>query len=380
MVRDFSFAAATAVKLLVALWISLSLTAPVHALGLQVDNPADMAVWRGEREKALELYLSQCDGGDARGCYFFGALRSWMYGEKLHKNTEARRYLSKSCEMGFYWGCRGLQKMISARRVGKEACEQGDSDVCRNLGGLMSLGEGGDADPEFGKALYARADELNATWCQNGVASACHRAAVHIVATSLKQERLALARRLFEIACEGGNPSSCRELATMLRRGEGGVQDNKAARAYDELACGKGTPCKKVPSWFAGIPRPSPSNVEPSFEISPSEALAAIFGTVLLFKMLEDQANAPTTNGAPSCGQEFNIVPASRPCGNSWRSWDKWNGDMWCYSSFRHGNKGATFCTDGKGTWAANGLTSPCNGAEGWCDGVGLGPKPGFLQ
>jgi len=54
-----------------------------------------------------------------------------------------------------------------------------------------------------------------------------------------------------------------------------------------------------------------------------------------------------------------------------------WEAEMWCWTDFLSGS--VTRCRrQGGGTWVKNGMTDPCNGAVGWCDNYGFGPKPGF--
>lgn len=75
----------------------------------------------------------------------------------------------------------------------------------------------------------------------------------------------------------------------------------------------------------------------------------------------------------PKCGQEFNIAPSKKPCGKEWRAQGEWKSKYWCYTdyNFRVGSQeGATFCTNGFGTWDRNGILDPCKGKEGWCSGT----------
>jgi TPR repeat protein len=61
----------------------------------------------------------------------------------------------------------------------------------------------------------------------------------------------------------------------------------------------------------------------------------------------------------------------------------EWKADFWCKTDFSDPdpvNK-PTLCTHRNGgVWDRSAAFDPCSGVDGWCDGYGLGPKPGFLQ
>ncbi|MCA1494956.1 sel1 repeat family protein [Ensifer sp. NBAIM29] len=61
----------------------------------------------------------------------------------------------------------------------------------------------------------------------------------------------------------------------------------------------------------------------------------------------------------------------------------EWKAEFWCYTDFNDPdpvNK-PTWCKNRSGgVWDRSNLFDPCAGVDGWCDGYGLGPKPGFNQ
>jgi len=245
---------------------------------------------------ANALVERACDAKVALGCNAVG--RSLAGGLGVPRDAKrAAGFFRRACDLGYTRGCVNLavlllecepsspkgcaelatlsvdgqpatREVVQARALLERACAT-DVGSCGTLGALL-LSEGGTADPNRGRDLLdkacgggderacynlgvayregkgARVNVDRATRyfemaCQGGVPESCSN-----VATKIRNEptssatELARARSLYERACTGGIASSCRDLGDMWWRGKGGATDATKSRELESRACDLG--------------------------------------------------------------------------------------------------------------------------------------------
>ena len=68
------------------------------------------AYYKGDYQKAAQLYQKACDGGEAFGCAILGT--SYKNGQGVRQNfSTAKQYYGKACDLGLQLGCDDYRKL-----------------------------------------------------------------------------------------------------------------------------------------------------------------------------------------------------------------------------------------------------------------------------
>ena len=68
------------------------------------------AYYKGDYQKAAQLYQKACDGGEAFGCAILGT--SYKNGQGVKQNfSTAKQYYGKACDLGLQLGCDNYRKL-----------------------------------------------------------------------------------------------------------------------------------------------------------------------------------------------------------------------------------------------------------------------------
>ena len=68
------------------------------------------AYYKGDYQKAAQLYQKACDGGEAFGCAILGT--SYKNGQGVKQNfSTAKQYYGKACDLGLQLGCDNYIKL-----------------------------------------------------------------------------------------------------------------------------------------------------------------------------------------------------------------------------------------------------------------------------
>lgn len=208
----------------------------------------------GEQDIALAVEAAEqrCRLGDAWECY--GVLNAYDTGLKDFPAVPARaKALRKAlleesqplCDAGVLDACehtgrylRGLGRKEEGSAILEKTCEEGHPGACSFLKRTLRYGD--EKDQAKAVSLYEKS-------CLKGNADDCFTAAAILHRDHEHREEARIealyveARRLFDVACTGGDSQSCHQLAGLLNSVNGGeVQAEKARAIYDKL-CGQAT-------------------------------------------------------------------------------------------------------------------------------------------
>ena len=68
------------------------------------------AYYKGDYQKAAQLYQKACDGGEAFGCAILGT--SYKNGQGVKQNfSTAKQYYGKACDLGLRLGCGDYRRL-----------------------------------------------------------------------------------------------------------------------------------------------------------------------------------------------------------------------------------------------------------------------------
>lgn len=338
-----------------SLIILASINFPVSSSDIDIGSVYVGGFQPGNLTVERELDEQLCARGDAGGCYRLGVLLRAGNGGPVDKER-ANALFDKACRAGVPHSCYLAGNFKRARELYEQACATGDAHACHRVAYLFLLGgKGGPRDTERAAALFDKA-------CRADVADACDQA---------NPQR---ARQLYERACKSGDAHDCFILALSVQLGEGGPKDMKRARSLFDKACSA-----KVASscaHLADLLRSGGAQDKAQARMYSDKAckLGLKQGCDKLRDMVSKGEGSLLTDtaSAPPCHQEAMIAPSTRPCGKKWRPAGQWKAKYWCYTDFNYKDPltggGATFCTNGRGTWDAIQFVTGCIGEEGWCN------------
>lgn len=250
----------------------------VHACAVQRD------LVQGDRSaaadaRALALFSSSCELGDARACRYLG----WKYaaGEGVPDDGKrAGELYQKACDGEDIEACvnlaqlysegRGLaQDLARAAALFQRACDQASAAGCENLAQAYQAGRGVPADVSRAAALYdqacvlnapiacanlgvfygqglgvpkneTRANELWTKGCRLGAPMACESAAYgQLMGIGVAKDEV-LAAKAFANACERNFLKSCAWLGHLYKAGRGVPLDAARSAAFYKKACSGG--------------------------------------------------------------------------------------------------------------------------------------------
>ena len=68
------------------------------------------AYYKGDYQKAAQLYQKACDGGEAFGCAILGT--SYKNGQGVRQNfSTAKQHYDKACDLGLKLGCGDYRRL-----------------------------------------------------------------------------------------------------------------------------------------------------------------------------------------------------------------------------------------------------------------------------
>jgi TPR repeat protein len=132
-----------------------------------------------------------------------------------------------ACEANKPWACDNLMRVLAA------PCEQGTLGACHDLGVVYDEGQAVPRDPAIARGLWQRA-------CQSGHAESCLRLGLHLMADEASQApELTRAAHAFNAACALKTARGCTQ-AGILRTEGRGPADASAATAHFTQGCDLG--------------------------------------------------------------------------------------------------------------------------------------------
>ncbi|MBX3183563.1 MAG: sel1 repeat family protein [Polyangiaceae bacterium] len=217
-------------------------------------------------EKAYRLRDHACRLGNSGACVLAGAaLASGDGTGRAADQAAAYAIYTKACEAKQAEGClrvgaahhrgEGAEKSpAAALRAFLKACELGNAAGCFNAGTMEEAGEGieaasGDAAPsEAGApkstsdaARYAKATLHYGMACSGGFPSACYNLALVYDRGVITQERPEWAAELYRRGCDAHHPGACGGLGGLLYTGRGIAQDTTRGHELMQDSCAKGS-------------------------------------------------------------------------------------------------------------------------------------------
>ncbi|MEL7106245.1 MAG: tetratricopeptide repeat protein [Pseudomonadota bacterium] len=162
------------------------------------------AAYRLGGERAAQLLMASCEGGDMRGCSFLGLVYNEGVGVEVDQDLAFKSYL--------------------------KACDGGEPISCANIALQFKRGDFGEVD--FGAALayYERP-------CEEGFSGGCTALGADLEQGELPGGDDIRIRALYEKACDGEDMRGCHNLSSFVGRGRGGDFDPDRATALLERAC-----------------------------------------------------------------------------------------------------------------------------------------------
>jgi TPR repeat protein len=201
--------------------------------------------------RAASLFAKACEMGHAEGCLHAAMLQEQSHGAD-GPDVQALILYTMACEGGVTEACAHLsdgggKDEARAAEISAGACEKGDLRACAALAERLEEGRGVETN-------LLRAAELYAKGCDGGNALSCYRLGMLIDAGNgvVKQDK-ARAMTLFKKACaadqvnacvsfhngacNGGDATSCFDLAILYDAGRGVQQDRERALELFSKAC-----------------------------------------------------------------------------------------------------------------------------------------------
>jgi hypothetical protein len=198
-----------------------------------------------DKNKAQSLFREACDKGNGRACSGIG------HQMRLAGDIQgAIPQMNKGCRLGYTRACfyEGALLMKSGKDTGRAyqahqaACVGEDMRGCLAQAGMQISGNGVPPNASQGMALRDRAlKELEAA-CQKKDSDACETIGDYYMGVYDKGAKKPVdAMKYYGDACSHGIDSVCMDLAAIFQKGEPPIPaDQKAAKQFMELACGRG--------------------------------------------------------------------------------------------------------------------------------------------
>ena len=176
-------------------------------------------------DKIFGLFEKACASGEPAGCNNAGAMKSGL-GMVLRKGPRGATVLKLKCVKAFAAGCAGWGKPIDVWPGGSpsleeavsgfdKACEAGLQTACVNLGAFVLIGQGTPKD-------RARAHKLFQDACDAGNPGGCGESAtLAYIGYAEQAPDRAKAFTLMKKACDGGELDACANSNSFLARGAG---------------------------------------------------------------------------------------------------------------------------------------------------------------
>jgi TPR repeat protein len=192
-----------------------------------------------EAKEALGAADTGCNGGDANKCVDLGRI----YGEGKGIDKDPAKSMAayvKACSLKSKDGCRqaAIGEGDDKKRLDHlvALCDLGDADGCIEGAKLADALVASHALPEPKKLADRDAMKLLKKACALGQVVACTARGVGLV-----NDDPAAAVESFGKGCDGGEPTSCMQLAGMYKDGKGmKKKDEKKAKELMKKACTAG--------------------------------------------------------------------------------------------------------------------------------------------
>lgn len=286
--------------------------------------------------RAVDLYSRAAAQGHVGASFALGRLYDSGLGanKDLHRAIELYTVAAKAGHaeaMGWLASAYvGTGDFTWASIWSRRAAELGDPGGTNALGTLYHTGLG-DVEKDFGKAmeLYARAAD----------AGHCH---------------------------------AIMNIGGLYYNGDGVMQDGREAERWFN----KARSCQSDEAGFIAdytdkfLKKIRSGHMPEAEPVGRTPRNGELLAGATAIAVIAAAAAAASTNGPSTSAGE------NPPAG-------EWKAEFWCYTDFLDPdpvNK-PTYCRNRSGgVWNRSGLFDPCAGVDGWCDGYGLGPKPGLYQ
>lgn len=207
-------------------------------------------------EQAFKLREHACRLGNSDACVLAGAALASGDGSGKPADVAAAVSLyTKACADKQAEGClrvgaahhlgQGAEKSpTKALRAFTQACEYGNAAACFNAGTMEEAGEGEPADAGAAgsaEARYARAITHYGMACSGGFPSGCYNLALVYDRGVITAERPEWAAELYRRGCDAHHPGACGGLGGLLYTGRGVAQDTTRGHEMMQDACAKGS-------------------------------------------------------------------------------------------------------------------------------------------
>lgn len=373
-------------------------------VGAQVNLATALFLGQGiarDVDSAVDLLGAAAESGNPRAQYLLGVL--YAAGDGVRRNRRrAIGFLQSAAEQGLVPAQTSLGQILWERAVSPEewdearewlikAAEQGDAEAQYRLGKVYTAGVDGEFW-RFAEALrwFRAAAEGGHLEAQTALGLRYWEGDFRTGTMSPDHDE---AVRWLRVAAEGGQPLAQTYLGYAYAQGAGVPEDQATAIAWWRKAAaqnesraeealgrayenGRGV-AKNVATartWYRRAESHGSVGASQALQGSEFERLArdeaAIFATVAFF-------GAIVAAGMAERDASRERIDARLAAGGEWKSRYFCEERLWeiprTYGTpdlvFR------TICYSRNGSFRyADGLLDPCNGVEGWCDGVGLGP------
>ncbi len=195
------------------------------ASGDGTGKPADQAA-------AYAIYTKACEAKQAEGCLRVGAAHHRGEGAEKSDAAALSAFL-KACELGNAAGCFNAGTLEEAGAGGEAPSGQAPS------GDAGAPGEAG--APTSDAARHAKAILHYGMACSGGFPSACYNLALVYDRGVITEERPEWAAELYRRGCDAHHPGACGGLGGLLYTGRGVAQDTARGHEMMQDACAKGS-------------------------------------------------------------------------------------------------------------------------------------------
>ena len=192
------------------------------------------------------MFSKLCDDGKMIGCSHLGEL--YEYGAGVAKDTQkAISLYQKACDNDELLGCLGLAGLLiegkiitkdidKAKALVQKACDSDDLEIsavgCFSVIGLIKDGKK-PSKMEVMKYIPMVAEKAQKS-CENDEMLGC---GIYGFILDYFEEDYKKAFDIYKKACDGGESSSCTEMANMYNNGKGVEKNYKKANELYKIAC-----------------------------------------------------------------------------------------------------------------------------------------------
>lgn len=191
-----------------------------------------------EKEKAIGILNKICDENNGEACYFLA--RAYETDDKI----KALGLMEKACSLNSPQGCFEIGlfyqenfEFDKAYKYIKTACDNNVASACFELSWWHKKGEHVMKDEQLAQILENKAFALYDKECNKNEGVAICR---FLGDQYTSKKNAELAKKYYDISCDGGFGVSCRALASLYEKGEIMPKDLAMAKEYYGRSCDSG--------------------------------------------------------------------------------------------------------------------------------------------